>query len=81
MAKRKAAKKQAAGNEAATQSVEPMVIALAEQLGSFLGRAQKKADGWMENEALRQQLSLIRDGASDLLEQVNRAGAQCASRP
>lgn len=75
MAKRKAAKKATAGGTKASQSVEPMVIALAEQLGSFLGRAQKKADGWMENEALRQQLSLIRDGAADLLKQVGKAGA------
>lgn len=75
MAKRKAAKKATTGGTKTNQSVEPMVIALAEQLGSFLGRAQRKADGWMENEALRQQLSLIRDGAADLLKQVNRAGA------
>ena len=72
MAKRKAAKKQAAGYKPATQSVEPMVIALAEQLGSFLGRVQKKADGWLENEALKAQVSQIRDGAADLLKQVNR---------
>ena len=72
MAKLKAAKKQAAGYKPATQSVEPMVIALAEQLGSFLGRVQKKADGWLENEALKAQVSQIRDGAADLLKQVNR---------
>lgn len=72
MAKRKAAKKQAAGAKGTTQSVEPMVIALAEQLGSFLGRVQKKADGWLENDTLRQQVSQIRDGAADLLKQVNR---------
>ena len=53
--------------------VEPMVIALAEQLGTFLGRVQKKADGWLENEALRQQVSQIRDGATQLLERVNQS--------
>lgn len=74
MAKQKAAKKQA-GNKAANQSVEPMVVALAEQLGSFLGRAQRKADGWMDNEALRAQLSQIRDGAAELLKQVNKSAA------
>ena len=52
-----------------------MVIALAEQLGTFLGRVQKKADGWLENEALRQQVSQIRDGATQLLNRVNRASA------
>ena len=74
MAKRKAAKKAAGGTEL-NQDVEPMVIALAEQLGSFLGRVQKKADGWLENEALASQVSQIRDGAAELLKQVNRAGA------
>ena len=74
MAKQKAAKKQM-GNKPANQSVEPMVVALAEQLGSFLGRVQKKADGWLENEALRQQVSQIRDGAAELLKQVNKSAA------
>lgn len=74
MAKRKAAKKQAVSNTA-DPSVEPMVVALAEQLGTFLGRARKQADGWMDSEALRLQLSQIRDGAADLLKQVNRSAA------
>ncbi len=75
MAKRKAAKKRAGGGESGGSSVEPMVMALAEQLGSFLGRVQKKADGWLENDGLRQQLSGIRDGAADLLKQVNASAA------
>ena len=73
MTKRKAAKKAAGGTES-NQDVEPMVIALAEQLGSFLGRVQKKADGWLENETLAAQVTQIRDRASELLKQVNRAG-------
>lgn len=73
MAKRKAAKKPT-GETKTNPKVEPMVIALAEQLGSFLGRVQKKADGWLENEALRQQVLQIRDGAADLLKQVGKAG-------
>jgi hypothetical protein len=56
-------------------SVEPMVIALAEQLGTFLGRVQAKADGWLDNDALREQVAQIRDGAANLLSRVNRAGA------
>ena len=75
MAKRKAAKNQSTKGNTTGQDVEPMVIALAEQLGSFLGRVQKKADGWLENEALVSQVSQIRDGAAALLIQVNRAGA------
>jgi len=56
-------------------SVEPMVLALAEQLGTFLGRVQAKADGWLENDALREQVGQIRDGAANLLKHVNSASA------
>lgn len=70
-----AKKKQAAGGEMTNDSVEPMVIALAEQLGTFLGRVQAKADGWLENEALREQVTQIRDGAANLLKRVNDASA------
>jgi len=72
MAKRKAAKKPAA--VAATKdSAEPMLITLAEQLGSFLGGLQRQADELMENESVQHQVSLIRDGATQLLERVNQA--------
>jgi len=74
MAKRKAATNPPAERIATNDGVEPMVIALAEQLGSFMGRVQAKADGWLENETLRQQVSQIRDGATQLLDRVNRAG-------
>ena len=75
MAKRKAATNRASAGQSTANDVEPMVIALAEQLGSFLGRVQKKADGWLENDALRAQVSQIRDGAADLLQQVNQTAA------
>jgi len=74
MAKRKS-KGQAADGQATTEGVEPMVIALAEQLGTFLGRVQAQADGWLENDALREQVGQIRDGAANLLKHVNRASA------
>ena len=77
MAKRTAAK-QAAGGTETNRDVEPMVTALAEQLGSFLGKVQKKADGWLENEALAAQVTQIRDRATALLKQVNRARAKAA---
>ena len=75
MAKRKASKNPPADGNANNDSVEPMVIALAEQLGTFMGRVAAKADGWLENETLRQQVSQIRDGATQLLDRVNRGGA------
>ena len=75
MAKRRAAKQAGVGNKAADQSVEPMVVALAEQLGTFLGRLRRKADGLVGNAEMQRQVSQIRDGAADLLKQVNKASA------
>lgn len=74
MAKAKPAKNESDDGQVTSEGVEPMVIALAEQLGTFLGRVQARADGWLENDALRQQVSQIRDGATQLLDRVNRAG-------
>jgi hypothetical protein len=73
MAKRKLTTYKRPAAEPKPESVEPMVIALAEQLGTLLGRVQAKADGWLESDALRQQVSQIRDGATQLLDRVNRA--------
>ena len=78
MAVRKAEKPQSE-TEKTTVDLEPRVVALAEQLGGFLGRVQAKADGWLDNEALRSQVAKIRDGAADLLKHVNRA-SQAARR-
>ena len=75
MAKAKSGKNQAADGQVTNESMEPMVLALAEQLGTFLGRVQAKADGWLENDALREQVGQIRDGATQLLDRVNRASA------
>ena len=70
-----AKKNQASDGATTNDSVEPMMIALAEQLGTFLGRVQAKADGWLENEALREQVTQIRDGAANLLKRVTDASA------
>ena len=67
------------GKPATGEVVEQKMVALAEQLGWFLGKVQAKADGWLENEALKKQLGQIRDGAADLLEHVNRASKQARS--
>jgi hypothetical protein len=58
------------------EGIEPMVLALAEQLGTFLGRVQAKAEGWLENDTLREQVGQIRDGALNVLKQVNRASEE-----
>lgn len=78
---RKAAKGKAVTSKTTSDSVtgapglESGVVKLAEQLGWFVGTVQAKADGWLDSEALKQQMTQIRDGAAQMLEQVNRAGA------
>ncbi|HEX8028870.1 MAG TPA: hypothetical protein VF491_10435 [Vicinamibacterales bacterium] len=78
---RKSEKGQSTTNKAAIEpapeasALESGVVKLAEQLGWFVGTVQAKTDGWLDNETLKQQMTQIRDGASQLLEQVNRAGA------
>jgi hypothetical protein len=73
MAKSDNAKRPAGGD--ASTNLEPKVVELAEQLGTFLGRVQAKAEGWLENETLRAQVTQIRDSAAELLDHVNRASA------
>lgn len=59
--------------KATSDGVEQRVVALAEQVGGFLGTVRAKADGWLDREALLKEVGRIRDGATDLLEQMNRA--------
>jgi hypothetical protein len=70
-----AKKNQATDSQVTNEGIEPMVLALAEQLGTFLGRVQAKAEGWLENDTLREQVVQIRDGAANLLKHVNSASA------
>jgi hypothetical protein len=63
------------GGKAAGDVVEQKMVALAEQLGWFLGTVQAKADGWLDREVIRKEVGRIRDGAADLLDHVNRASA------
>jgi hypothetical protein len=51
-------------------SAEDRFIALAEQLGRIVGTIQAKADGWLDRDALTQQIAQVRDGATHLLEQL-----------
>ena len=59
----------AAGSESGSESAEDRVIALAEQLGRIVGTMQAKAGGLLDRDALMQQISQVRDGATHLLEQ------------
>ena len=85
MAARKSAKTTKATAKTAktaktTDTVESKVVKLAEQLGWVLGTVRGKADGWIESDAVRQEIARIRDGAADLMEHVNRAGANAKQR-
>jgi hypothetical protein len=52
--------------------VEQQLLVLAEQVGSLVGAAQVKAEGWFDAKTLSAELARIRDGAADLLERVSR---------
>ena len=76
MAKRKSAtKNRAAGGRKMKDGVEPMVVKLAAQLGTLLGRMRSKADVVVESAAVRKQVGQIRKGATQLMNRVNQAGA------
>ena len=72
MAARSAARKDQPPTDVGAREVEAKLVALAEQLGTFLGTVRGKADGWIENESLRSEVTRVRDRATELLEQVNR---------
>jgi hypothetical protein len=61
----------------ATSEVERKLVAMAKQLGVFVGTVEAKADGWLDREVLAKEVGRIRDVATDLLAQVNR-GRQMA---
>jgi hypothetical protein len=62
--------------ESGESDVEQGVVALAQQIEWFLGKVQKRADGWLENDTVQKQVSQMRDGAIELLGHVTRASAQ-----
>lgn len=65
----------------ATDTVEQRVVAFAEQLGRIVGTVQGKADGWLDSQTLNDQLTRIRDGASDLLDHLGRKTTSVAASP
>ena len=60
----------AARSASNSDSTEDRFIALAEQLGRVVGTIQAKADGWLDRDALTTQIAQVRDGATQLLEQL-----------
>jgi len=70
----------AAGKE---KTVEERVVAFAEQVGRLIGTVESKSERWMDQKALSDQLTQIRDGAVDLLNHLGSALAsgRAAAKP
>ena len=65
------------------KELEKGMVALAEQIGWFLGKVQAKADTLLDNEVVRNQVGQIRDGAIELFDRVSKASsaARQAAKP
>ena len=75
MAKRNSGTRQADSKTTTSGSttadpIEQRLVAFAEQLGWITGTVQAKAEGWMDRETLKKQITSVRDGAARLLEQL-----------
>jgi hypothetical protein len=63
-------------------ALEERLLAFAEQLGRVAGTVQAKTAGWMDAEALKNDLARVRDGAVDLLQQLTgEVPAAAKNRP
>ena len=84
MAVKKAARNDRSEAPKATSDVEQRLVAMAEQLGVFVGTVQAKADGWLDRDTLVKEVGRIRDVAVDLLDHVRRGrqtGREAAATP
>lgn len=61
------------------ESVEARLVAYAERLGWLVGTVKAKADGWLDQKALSENIASIRDGAADLLAHLNAQYKSAAS--
>ena len=63
------------GAATTADAVEQKFVALAEQMGRLIGTVQAKAEGWLDPKYMRDQITRIQDGATDLLSHLgNVAG-------
>jgi hypothetical protein len=53
-----------------SNALERQVIAFAEQLGYVAGSIESRTEGWMDRKKLNRQITTVRDGAKQLLEQL-----------
>jgi hypothetical protein len=65
------------------QTVEERIVAFAEQVGRLIGTVESKSERWVDQKALSDQLTQIRDGAVDLLNHLGSAIAsgRAATKP
>ena len=56
--------------------MEQKVLALAEQMGRLIGTVQTRAEGWVDPQNMRDQLTRIQDGAADLLAHLESLAGQ-----
>jgi hypothetical protein len=61
-------------------AMEQRVVAFAEQLGRIAGTLLAKAEGWRDRKTLNRQIASVRDGASDLLGQIEGGAAKASTK-
>jgi len=80
--KRPTTRKAAAPADATTNNdIEERLLAFAEQLGFMVGTVQAKTEGWLDRETLTNQISRIRDSATELLARVTPVPAGTTTTP
>ena len=62
-----------AGGVTTPDAVEQKFVALAEQMGRLIGTVQVRAEGWLDPKYMRDQITRIQDGATDLLSHLGNA--------
>jgi hypothetical protein len=60
------------------QEMEEKAAVFAEHIGRLLATVQTKAEGWLDRQALKDELTNVRDSAASLLEQLT-GGSQAAA--
>ena len=60
--------------ESAPDAVQQKFVALAEQMGRLVGTVQARAEGWLDPKYMRDQITRIQDGATDLLSHLGVPG-------
>ena len=80
MAKRDNETTRAKGSATTADAMERRVLAFAEQLGRIAGTIQAKAEGWLDRDALTEQIASVRDSATELLGQLTGGATKGSKR-